>query len=35
VIALEEFEQLPDAFAVDVERTREAAERADSASSSS
>jgi hypothetical protein len=34
VIALEEFEQLPDAFAVDVERTREAAERADSASSS-
>jgi len=34
VIALEEFEQLPDAFAVDVERTREATERADSASSS-
>lgn len=33
VIALESFEQLPDAFAVDVERTREAA-RGDGGSSS-
>jgi len=30
VIALEAFEQLPDAFAVDVERTREAARNDDS-----
>ena len=34
VIALEEFEQLPDAFAVDVERTREAAQNDGSTSSS-
>lgn len=33
VIALEEFEQLPDAFAVDVERTREAARNDDGSSS--
>lgn len=34
VIALEEFEQLPDAFAVNVERTREAAQNDGSTSSS-